>query len=1329
MRIRHIILMLAICATLVLTACGQPHAQQKPSVSMTNPVKALADRVRAHVNSEPLRFPNQHWVRGAYYAGLMAMYESTLDRAYLDDCMEWGKNVSWQIKEQGGGPYESGAYPLVCGQIWYGCYLAKKDERMMQPTLAFLEDPKVENPVSAPGKWYLENTGHRFVDGLFTAPPLLAMLYQMTGDEKYVNWMDACFWDVHNEIFDRDAGLFYRDARSKSRKTKNGKKVLWSRGNGWAFGGLTRILKYLPVEHPSYPKYKSLYLQMAESLAKRQQADGFWRSNLDDPEQYPMKESSGTGFFCYGITWGINNGILNREKFLPVARKAWAALASVVNEDGKVGWSQPAGGGPGNVAEADTSKFGTGIFLLAASEVFLLTQEVSLSTQDEALAASKPLGLQPGPSATVLLNGKPYRGIGINYFNCFLRTLKDGNDTSYDEGFATLAEKGIPFARFCATGFWPRDMKLYVEDREEYFRRLDGVVASAQKHGIGLIPSLFWYYACVPDLVGEPMDQWSNPQSKTQAWMRHYVREVVTRYRDNPTIWAWELGNEFSLHANLPNAKDHRPKVHHSLGTPDTRSARDDLTYEMVGEAFTAFATAVRRYDPHRLIFTGDSFPRLSAWHNEQENSWTHDTMEQFAEMVTKANPDPISGIGLHAYEDDDQRFDEAMAVARKLNKPIFIGEFGAQHETEPQAAKFRRLLKAVIDNDIPLAAVWVFDHSHQTDFNITADNGRAWQLELIAETNQKLRTQSRDEVHADVCVYGGTPGGITAAISAAREGASVVLLEQTRHVGGLTTSGLNRDECNHLDRQTLGGLCEHFLEEAVKRSNGRWTEGNSRTWQSGIAERVFLEMLEEAGVEVRYEQLLDQVKKDGARITELQVRGGEIYRAKVFIDATYEGDLMAKAGVSYSVGRESADHYGESIAGVRYLDDKVAISPFDDEGNLLFGVMPGEPPAAGSASEVPICYNVRLNITTDESNRVPIEKPSSYDPMQHELLARAIEAGLLKNLTSIIGIYSMGESSKRELNNRQFSIVSMSIPGAQTSWAEASFEEREAIHQQYRDYTHGMLWFLKTDPRVPNHIRDEMAPYGFCKDEWADNNHWPYYLYIRAARRMQGEVVLTEADIIEARDKEDVIHIGSHFIDCHHAARYAVNSGHAINEGRIWKQGERFDIPYRAITPKVGECSNLLVPVCASASHVAFCTIRLEPTWMHLGEAAGIAAAMAAKSGKSVQAVDVQSLQDRLLKVGIPLEHPEGPMAYEKKRGKPRTFAPDDVVKAFFAGADKDGDGMTSKSEWDSARPTWKWLFAHIDKDKNGQLDRAEYQAFQDFKNVNPNWRKKLEF
>lgn len=339
-------------------------------------IKALADRVRGHINSQALKFPNQHWVRGTYYAGLLAMYENTEDKRYLNDCIKWGKKVAWQVKEKGKNKYDSGAYPLICGQIWYGCYLATNDISMIKPTIAFLDNPNVLNPLSAPEEWYLENTGHRFVDGLFTSPPALAMLYQMTGEEKYVEWMNACFWDIHEEIYDAEANLFYRDKYSKPavRVSKNGKKILWSRGNGWAFGGLARILEYLPSEHPSYPKYKALYMKMAESLAKRQQADGFWRSNLDDPEQFKMRESSGTGFYTYGITWGINNGILDRERFLPVARKAWTALTSVVNENGKVGWSQPAGGAPNKTLEENSSKFGTGIFLLAASEMYLLSK-------------------------------------------------------------------------------------------------------------------------------------------------------------------------------------------------------------------------------------------------------------------------------------------------------------------------------------------------------------------------------------------------------------------------------------------------------------------------------------------------------------------------------------------------------------------------------------------------------------------------------------------------------------------------------------------------------------------------------------------------------------------------------------------------------------------------------------------------------------------------------------------------------------------------------------------------------------------------------------------
>jgi hypothetical protein len=240
-----------------------------------------------------------------------------------------------------------------------------------------------------------------------------------------------------------------------------------------------------------------------------------------------------------------------------------------------------------------------------------------------------------------------------------------------------------------------------------------------------------------------------------------------------------------------------------------------------------------------------------------------------------------------------------------------------------------------------------------------------------------------------------------------------------------------------------------------------------------------------------------------------------------------------------------------------------------------------------------------------------------------------------------VLGFYGM-PGDKMECNNSQYSIVSMSMPGEQTAWAEASFEERESVHKKYREYTHGLLWFLKSDPRVPQHVRDEMAGYGLCKDEWADNGHWPYYLYIRAARRMKSDCVLTQQDITENRDKQDVIHIGSHFIDSHHVARYAVDKDHFINEGRIWEKGKNFDIPYRAITPKAQECRNLLVPVCVSSSAVAFCAIRLEPTWMHLGEVSGMAAFLAIREGKGVQEIGIKELQEKITKAGIPLEAPD---------------------------------------------------------------------------------------
>jgi hypothetical protein len=501
-----------------------------------------------------------------------------------------------------------------------------------------------------------------------------------------------------------------------------------------------------------------------------------------------------------------------------------------------------------------------------------------------------------------------------------------------------------------------------------------------------------------------------------------------------------------------------------------------------------------------------------------------------------------------------------------------------------------------------------------------------------------------KKDLSADVIVYGATPGGITAAISAAREGRSVILLEQTKHVGGLSTSGLNRDESSHMDPRTFGGLSEEFVSEANRRSHGfdkpLVTWKGSRSWQSRFAEEVFLDMLRTPGLTVYYDQLLADVNTSGRRLTHLSVQNGTTYKGRVFIDATYEGDLLAAAGVSYTVGREARDQYGESLGGVRYLDKPIKVSPYDNEGNLLPNIMPGPPPAEFSASPHPICYNVRLNLTTSPTNRVEIEKPAHYDPAQYELLVRSLQSGDLQKVGQVLALYGL-PADKRECNNRQYSIVSMSIPGAQTAWAEAGFEERDRIHQRYRDYTHGLIWFLKTDPRVPEKVRTEMAQYGLCKDEWVDNGHWPWYLYIRAARRMIGPMVMTQSDITENRDKDDVIHIGSHFIDSHHVARYAYDKDHFINEGRIWQEGVTFDIPYRAITPKAEECENLLVPVCVSASAVAFCAIRLEPTWMHLGEASGIAASLAIHQNSPVQEVHVPALQQKINQRGIPLERP----------------------------------------------------------------------------------------
>ncbi|MDD5037575.1 MAG: cellulase family glycosylhydrolase [Methylococcaceae bacterium] len=373
--------------------------------------------------------------------------------------------------------------------------------------------------------------------------------------------------------------------------------------------------------------------------------------------------------------------------------------------------------------------------------------------------AKEPLGLTLGPGGTVLKEGQPYRGVGLNYLDCFTRTLRKNTDTSYEEGFRVLAEHHIPFVRCAFTPLSVKEMQLYQENREAYFKLMDWVVQCAERSGVGLIPSIFFAAkTMVPRLVKEHADQWGNPGSQTMAFMRQYTHEVVSRYRNSPAIWAWEFCNEYNSYADLPYAATYLPKVKDSGATePKFPTPRDYPTHDIMIVAFREFARAVRRDDPNRLIESGADFPRKSAWHFYKEHNSTIDTPAQFEVMLSLNAIDPMDLISVHCYNDTPtklqrkdnwERLDAAVAAARNLGKPLFVGEFQYPSEYGPDSPQARRAMDeflAKLDRlQVPLAAVWVFDFANQEkDRNITATNQRAWELPLIRAHNEKLARSS----------------------------------------------------------------------------------------------------------------------------------------------------------------------------------------------------------------------------------------------------------------------------------------------------------------------------------------------------------------------------------------------------------------------------------------------------------------------------------------------------------------------------------------------------------------------------------------------------------
>ncbi len=512
-------------------------------------------------------------------------------------------------------------------------------------------------------------------------------------------------------------------------------------------------------------------------------------------------------------------------------------------------------------------------------------------------------------------------------------------------------------------------------------------------------------------------------------------------------------------------------------------------------------------------------------------------------------------------------------------------------------------------------------------------------------------------QLRPDVIVYGSTPGGFCAAIAAAREGASVVLIEPTSHVGGLSTGGLSHCDSNQMVRSTVMGLFDEWHTRIVKNYTDRGlpapydpTKKDTERWtfEPHVAMRVTMQMLEEAKVIVLKGCILKTVEKQGPRITGLRMdyNGDFHIAAKVYIDGTYEGDLMAAAGVDWTIGREGREAYNESLAGRQYPKKLMNINGFDDAGKplpLVTADARGDD-AAGDAGVM--TYSFRLCLTSDPAKRVPMPEPTNYDPARFEIVRRYLKSGANANDVRF-DLYPL-PGGKLDGNNSIGGQFSIGLIGGGNDWHSADPAKRQQIWEEHKQYTLQFIHFLKNDPAVPAGIKKKYADLGLCKDEFAEFGHFSPALYVRESRRMKGQYVISQKDILQEPAKEDPIAISSFPIDSHDVRRIALKDGGVINEGTIFpvrvkdqRYGYAYHVPYRAVLPEREQCENLLVPVALSCTHVAMSSLRIEGAWMVIGQGTGVAAALAAKQGAAVQDVPYAKLRERLLAQGQVLELP----------------------------------------------------------------------------------------
>ncbi|MBI3862378.1 MAG: FAD-dependent oxidoreductase [Planctomycetia bacterium] len=573
-----------------------------------------------------------------------------------------------------------------------------------------------------------------------------------------------------------------------------------------------------------------------------------------------------------------------------------------------------------------------------------------------------------------------------------------------------------------------------------------------------------------------------------------------------------------------------------------------------------------------------------------------------------------------------------------------------------------------------------------------------------------------------DIVVYGGTAGGVAAAVQGARMGKSVLLVEPGRHIGGLTSGGLGATDIGN--KAAIGGIAREFYRRlgAHYADDKAWThqrraefkgglaqtgEAEMWTFEPHVAENVLRAILKEAGVTVVFERrlkLADGVQNSEGRIAAITTEDGDIYAGKMFIDATYEGDLLAKAGVVYTVGREANAQYGETLNGVQTAHAMKhqflkPVDPFlkrgDASSGLLPGIHAGEPGRDGEADRRVQAYNFRMCLTDAPENRLPFPKPAGYDPLRYELLLRYIESGVFDAFCSNLPM----PNRKSDCNN--CGAFSTDNIGMNYDYPEGDYAGREKIFQEHVVYQQGLMWFLANDPRVPQTIRDQIGRWGLCRDEFQETGGWPHQLYIREARRMVGAYVMTQHNCQGRATADDYVGLAAYTMDSHNTQRY-VKDGKAINEGDVQVGGfSPYPISYRSIVPREAECTNLLVPVCLSATHIAYGSIRMEPVFMVLGQSAATAASLAIDGKTTVQKVDYGKLKERLLADKQVLAW-TGPTARGRDPGK-------------LAGLVLDDSRATIKGDWTNSSAIDGFVGAGYRHDGNaGKGDKSARFEFQ---------------